>query len=199
MPLPSPRVPARLGAMVGLVLVACGGDFRDSSREVGPEVVEGGRHPTEVHLPTTLGVLDTPVQDVHGTPVGVACATCHGPTAAGSWAARPGEAFHTGVSLTHGGLACDACHDPEDRSRLRLADGTSVEFAATIRLCAQCHGPKFTTWEHGAHGGMNGYWDTRRGPRLRNHCVDCHAPHNPQIPPVTPLPRAQDRGLGGEE
>lgn len=186
-------------ALVMLVLVACNGDFSDSTRALGEVVVGEPDAGVEVHTPTTLGVVDTPVPDVSGTPIGVACATCHGPEAGSDWAARPGEAFHTGVALEHGDLACDACHDPTDRSRLHLADGRTLEFGDTLLLCAQCHGPKYTTWKHGAHGGMNGYWDLRRGPRLRNHCVDCHAPHTPQIAPVTPMPRARDRGLHGEE
>lgn len=185
--------------MALMVLAACAGDVPDSGRTFGPAVDGTEGHGVEVHTPTTLGVVDTPVLDIHGSPIGVACVTCHGPDADSSWAERPGEPFHTGVKLDHGDLACDACHEPSDRSRLHLADGRPVEFADTLLLCAQCHGPKFTTWQHGAHGGMNGYWDTRRGPRLRNHCVDCHAPHAPQIAPVTPMPRAHDRGMHGEE
>ena len=193
----SPPLPTSLGAIV--FLAACSTEFADPGREVGPAVADGAAYPTEVHTPTTLGVVDTPLVDVNGTPIGVACATCHGPDADSAWAARPGEPFHTGTELDHGDLACDACHDPADRGRLHLADGRSLELGDTMQLCAQCHGPKFTTWQNGAHGGMNGYWDTRRGPRLRNHCVDCHAPHAPQIAPVTPMPRAHDRGLHGEE
>lgn len=176
-----------------LVLLGCQSGFADPSRELGEPVLETERFPTEVHAPTTLGVVDTPLTDVHGTPIGVSCVTCHGPEASTAWASRPGEAFHTGVELHHGAITCASCHDPDDRTRLRLADGTGLDLADTMTLCAQCHGPQFRDYTHGSHGGMAGYWDTRRGPRTRNHCVDCHAPHAPAYAPVIPAAPANDR------
>lgn len=179
--------------MLLLLLVACDNGFADPSRALGPAVPDGPRHPTEIHRPTTLGVVDTPVTDVHGTPVGVACVTCHGPDPATSWASRDGAPFHTGVDLEHGALTCASCHDPEDRTQLRLADGTNLDVVDAQTLCAQCHGPQFRDYRNGSHGGMTGYWDTRRGPRERNDCVDCHAPHAPAYAKVLPVFPPKDR------
>ncbi len=188
-----PEVATGLHVMVLLLLLtACDRGFVDSARKSGAPVAEAQAHPTTVHQPLTLGVVDTPVQDANGTPIGVACVTCHGPDATTAWASGEGEPFHTGVKLEHGSLACNSCHDT-DRTRLHLADGAPVAFADTIQLCAQCHGAKYDSYTHGAHGGMNGYWDTRRGPRLKNHCVDCHAPHAPAYGQVTPVFPPADR------
>jgi formate-dependent nitrite reductase cytochrome c552 subunit len=64
-----------------------------------------------------------------------------------------------------------------------------------MQLCAQCHGPQFRDYTHGSHGGMQGHWDLSRGPRLRNHCVDCHDPHTPQFQPSNPVLPPADRLL----
>jgi hypothetical protein len=179
-----------------VVLAACGSGFADPSRELAPPVPDGPRHAVEVALPTGLGVVDGPETDVLGAPVGVGCDTCHGPEPAESWAARPGEPFHEGVEIAHGELSCDACHDPADRRLLRLADGTRLAFPDAMRLCGQCHGPQRRDYGHGAHGGMAGYWDTRRGPQERAHCVACHRPHAPAIGRFLPVLSPRDRGLG---
>jgi hypothetical protein len=70
-----------------------------------------------------------------------------------------------------------------------------VEFADVMKLCAQCHGPQFRDYQHGAHGGMNGYWDLSRGGRSRNNCIDCHDPHAPAYVGAIPAPRPRDRFL----
>ena len=180
--------------LASLGALGCVGDFADPSRAMGPAVESGPAHPTTIHAPTTLGVVDSDRIDVNGTPIGVACETCHGPSATESWAAREGDDFHTGVEVEHGQLPCDSCHDREDRSLLHLADGRSLAMADAMQLCAQCHGPQFRDYQRGSHGGMSGYWDLARGPRERNHCVDCHAPHAPPVPRVNPLPPPVDRG-----
>jgi formate-dependent nitrite reductase cytochrome c552 subunit len=176
-----------------LAFAACSPDFTDPSRARGDVVTATDRYATEIHRPTTLGVVDTPVLDANGTPVGVACVTCHGPDPETAWAAREGGAFHTGVELDHGAVTCDSCHDPDDRTRLHLADGTPVELADAMTLCAQCHGPQTRDYTRGSHGGMTGFWDTRRGPRERNNCVDCHAPHAPAYAQVLPVFPPADR------
>ncbi len=63
-----------------------------------------------------------------------------------------------------------------------------------LELCSQCHGPQRTSYDHNAHGGLNGYWDLSRGPRIKNHCVDCHDPHLPAIQQVVPVLPPIDRG-----
>jgi hypothetical protein len=62
-----------------------------------------------------------------------------------------------------------------------------------MTLCAQCHGPQFRDYQHGAHGGMSGFWDLSKGGRTRNNCIDCHDPHAPKYPTVTPARGPNDR------
>ncbi|MBT3218562.1 MAG: hypothetical protein HN348_05675 [Proteobacteria bacterium] len=176
-----------------LVLSGCALDFADPSRAYAPVDEEHRRlHPVSIHQPTTLGVVDTTRRDVRGTPVGVSCATCHGVKPADG----PAD-FHGAISINHGDLACTACHDPNDTTLLHLADTTTVEFGDTMALCAQCHGPQHRDYQHGSHGGMTGYWDLTRGPRSRNHCVDCHSPHTPSIEPVLPVHLGRDGSSEG--
>ncbi len=182
-----------------IAAVACGDHaFTDPDREFGDVVDEDAPlHPVLIHTPTTLGVADTPVHDARGRPVGVACATCHGPEPSRSWAAQDdGPAtFHGQVDLKHGTLTCNHCHDATDRTLLHLADGTPVQLTDAMTLCAQCHGVQHRDYQRGSHGGMNGYWDRRRGPRDRNHCVDCHYPHQPAYQQVMPVHPPRDRYL----
>lgn len=181
------------------LLGACSGGFAAAERAEGPAVDASlPRQADVIVAPTTLGVVDSARVDVNGTPIGVACATCHHPDGTLLGDAGPPERFHTGVELRHGDLSCAHCHDPVDRSKLRLANGESVALLDAMTLCAQCHGPQARDFRHGAHGGMNGYWDTRRAPRERTVCVTCHAPHSPAYEKVTPVHAPQDRFLTGE-
>jgi formate-dependent nitrite reductase cytochrome c552 subunit len=140
--------------------------------------------------------VKTDLTDLHGRPVIVACATCHA-TREPNPAAKLGadlRSFHQGLTGQHGGLACVACHNPaEGYGSLRLADGRSLPYAEAMQLCAQCHGPQYRDYQHGAHGGMTGHWDLTRGPRVRNTCTDCHDPHAPKYPTVRPAPGPRDR------
>lgn len=187
-----------------LLVAACDHGFADPSREyASAETLPVSLNAVSIVVPKTVGVADTHLLDVNGTAIGVACATCHGPEAAGapivSGAGNP-EQFHAGVELVHGQQPCANCHT-EDRLALHLADGTRVEFGDSMRLCGQCHGPQYRDYLHGAHGGMNGFWDLKRGGRTRNHCAACHAPHTPAYEKVMPVFPPRDRYLEveGEE
>lgn len=154
--------------------------------------------PEQIVHPPTLGTVDTGELDIHGAPIGVACATCHSAAAgAQPLAERPGapEVFHASVVLKHGNLKCASCHDSENRTLLHLADGETLQMAEVMQLCQQCHGPQYRDFVHGSHGGARGYWDTTRGPRIRNSCVACHAVHDPEYPLVYPAPPPRDRFL----
>lgn len=185
-----------------LLLMGCGvRGYADPTREFAPPVDESSPFPTAIHEPTAFGVLDTPIIVDAGdreVPAGTACVTCHGPVPDPAFAEHPGVDFHTAVEIDHGNLTCNQCHS-EDRSILHLADGAKVPFVEVLRLCAQCHGPQYRDFLHGAHGGMNGYWDLRQGPRIRNNCVDCHTPHSPSIKQVIPALPANDRDPGRQE
>lgn len=151
----------------------------------------------EVRNPPSLGTVDTGLRDAEGASVGVACATCHDPNHPDALA-RKGEVpkdFHGGIELAHGALRCGSCHAPEDRTQLRLADGEGIPIRDVLRLCAQCHGPKYRDFKKGSHGGGRGHWDRARGPWVRNSCVACHAAHAPAYPTVMPAPAPNDRFL----
>ncbi|MCB9743904.1 MAG: hypothetical protein H6740_14995 [Alphaproteobacteria bacterium] len=176
-----------------LLSLACDRGFSDPSREYGPPITGEADHPVIIHQRATLGGADLEQTDALGRPLAVDCGTCHGGESPIATSAGNPEAMHAELELRHGELSCASCHD-EDRRYLHLADGERLEFDETMRLCAQCHGVQHRDYQRGSHGGMSGHWDLRQGPRLRNHCVDCHAAHDPSIKPVTPAPRTIDRG-----
>lgn len=175
--------------------VACG----DPPRALRPPPGE----PTGVvtiHVPERLTSVATGEVDALGRPERVACVTCHSlrtPEALPASMAEL-EEFHRGLELAHGELTCGACHVVGDQSTLRLADGATIPMRDAIRLCAQCHGPQWRDYQHGAHGGMTGYWDLSAGDRVRNHCVDCHDPHVPAFQPSRPVLPPRDRGVVGD-
>jgi nitrate reductase cytochrome c-type subunit len=145
--------------------------------------------------------VDTGLTDAHGNAVTASCSTCHTirkPNFKNKGVADLNE-FHGALTFSHGSVSCLSCHNPEDYDSLKLADGTRVEFTDVMTLCAQCHGPQMKDYEHGVHGGMNGYWDLTRGPRTKNNCIDCHNPHAPQFPDMQPTFKPRDRFLKQEQ
>ncbi|MDJ0785400.1 MAG: hypothetical protein QNK05_01255 [Myxococcota bacterium] len=150
-------------------------------------------HPVEIRNPPLLGKVDSGLRDASGVAIGIECATCHGPSGSAALASEGDESIHGEIALAHGALACASCHDPTDRTRLRLADGQAIPFAEVMTLCGQCHGPVLRSFEHGAHGGGRGHWDRSRGPFVRNNCVACHDAHQPAYPLVSPAPGPNDR------
>ena len=179
-----------------LLLSGCNHGMTGSPREFGPAVEKDApMQAVDIHRPQTLGALDTSLKDVRGRPVGISCTTCHG-SQSQTGLLEPGVAkdFHRGLKVNHGNLSCTACHD-QDRSLLHLADATKLEFDQSMKLCAQCHGVQYRDYSKGAHGGMNGYWDLRRGGRERNTCIDCHAPHSPAYEKMWPVHPPKDRFL----
>lgn len=80
---------------------------------------------------------------------------------------------------------CLDCHNPDDRDKLRLANGQLISFEESYYLCGQCHGTIFRDWKAGVHGKRTGEWNGKKMYRL---CVHCHNPHHPKFAPLTPLP-----------
>lgn len=185
-----------LALVVGAtVLSGCKAKFKDPNREFGPSLPVNATKPfvSEVHLPENCGAYDSRLNDIHDKPVGISCNTCHGSATTGGLIVNSdAKDFHKDLKIHHGSLNCNSCHD-EDRTKLHLADGSKVEFFNAMQLCAQCHGVQFRDYQKGAHGGMNGYWDLQRGPRVRNHCLDCHAAHSPAYQAVRPVHPPKDR------
>ncbi|GAB4194525.1 MAG: hypothetical protein Kow00105_08760 [Phycisphaeraceae bacterium] len=153
--------------------------------------------PVEIRHPDGPPMVDTGVTDEHGRPVLANCTTCHTTKAPNPRIADGSELkdFHQGLVTQHGGRTCLSCHNPEDYNTLKLADGKPLPYAQVMTLCAQCHGPQYRDYQHGSHGGMNGYWDLTQGPRTRNNCIDCHDPHAPQYPTFRPVLPPNDRFL----
>jgi hypothetical protein len=153
-----------------------------------------GRPWVELGPPGALGAHDS-----KGKPLTVACSTCHAarPPNLANRASADLDEFHQNLTFAHGNLTCLACHNPRDYDTLHLADGRSVEYPEVMTLCGQCHGTKTRDYEHGAHGGMTGYWDLSQGPRMRLNCVDCHPPHDPRFPLMKPTFKTRDRFLSG--
>jgi hypothetical protein len=155
------------------------------------------KHSVLIQQPKAAPRVDMGTVDAHGVTVTAACSTCHSnrkPNRENKVAADLDE-FHQGMTLTHGKIACLACHKSNDYDSLQLADGTKIEFQDVMTLCSQCHGTQRRDFDHGAHGGMTGHWDLSRGPRVRNNCVDCHHPHQPQFPKMLPTFKPRDRFL----
>ncbi len=155
-------------------------------------------HRVVIRNPIRQPRVETGAVDSRGQPITVACGACHA-TSAPRPDTRLGtdlDEFHQGLQYQHGSLTCLSCHDASNYDQLRMADGRGLPFPDAMTLCAQCHGPQFRDYSRGSHGGMTGHWDLSKGPRSRNHCVDCHDPHAPQYPIVQPaFPLPPDRGL----
>ena len=182
-------------ACLALTAAGCGGDLAPETQAHAAPIAG----PTGVLLRPVPGVPTLPAgpADPQGRQPRVACSTCHSMKAPDR-AQRGGSGlttFHQGLEVAHGSLTCLSCHNEGDYDALRLADGRRVAFEDVRQLCAQCHGPQARDYEHGAHGGMSGYWDTSRGLQTRNQCTHCHAPHAPAYPAMRPTFKPRDRFL----
>jgi len=188
---------------LGLALLSLGCGHEDQRASAVPSATTSTqtRFRTSINIPERLTSVDVGGAGNGGVEQRVRCETCH--------AVRPPKPlpesmsalteFHVGMRFTHGTLSCTACHAEGQPPKLKLATGEPLPTASALQLCAQCHGPQYRDYEHGAHGGMNGYWDTSAGNRTRNHCVDCHDPHTPQVEAVSPKPPPRDRFLNQGE
>ncbi len=95
--------------------------------------------------------------------------------------------MHDDIVLDHGPKDrwCFDCHNPDDRDRLRLVNGTLIGFEESYRLCGQCHGTIFRDWREGIHGRREGFWNGAKSYQL---CAHCHNPHAPRFQAIEPLP-----------
>ena len=162
-----------------------------------PKPPSGTRHPVTIRPAGKPASMATGEVDALGAPIVVACSTCHSLRVDEKPAATSAELikFHKDFRVEHGDRACLACHNPADYDTLRMADGKAIAFSQSMELCGQCHGTQARDYKHGAHGGMSGYWDLGRGPRIRNQCVHCHDPHVPAFPRMHPTFKPRDRFL----
>jgi hypothetical protein len=114
------------------------------------------------------------------------CSECHSDMEVNT-ARRDLEDFHDDIRLDHGPADrwCFDCHNPDDRDRLRLVNGTLIGFEESYRLCGQCHGTIYRDWREGIHGRRVGYWNGAKSYLL---CAHCHNPHAPRFSEIEPLP-----------
>jgi hypothetical protein len=115
------------------------------------------------------------------------CSQCHDPKVAPPNKTRRELGFHSDAEAGEPAAVfdhdsehrwCVDCHDLQDRDRLRLANGDTIPFTESYRLCGQCHGDKFRDWRVGVHGKRIGRWD---GQKVYFLCVNCHNPHTPRF------------------
>jgi hypothetical protein len=188
-------------AVAAVVAVAGGMAFAQKTKATAQAAGEIRRvasaplHPVTIQQPAGPPRVNTGTTNFHGQVVTVACGTCHATTQpnARTHTSVELDQFHQGLKYAHGELTCLSCHNSTNYDTLRLADGRSVEFTDVMTLCGQCHGSQLRDYQHGAHGGMTGYWDLSRGPRTRNNCVNCHDPHSPKYPLARPVFPPRDR------
>lgn len=193
---------AAAAGFLGLaVLLGSSGRNTEASTNVppAPTVPKEERilFPVRVHSVADASLVDSGQVGPDGEPLLVSCQHCHA-TRKPNPDLNRGEdlkEFHLGMTYAHGTLTCLSCHNPRDYTTLRLADEKSLVFSKTMDLCAQCHGPQARDYQSGSHGGMTGHWDLTRGPRERNHCVDCHDPHSPAYVGMQPARGPNDRFL----
>lgn len=94
--------------------------------------------------------------------------------------------MHQNIKIEHhGDRWCYDCHDERNMNKLKLANGDSINFDESYKLCGQCHGNIFNDWKRGIHGKRTGNWDGEKQYLL---CVHCHNPHSPKFKELTPEP-----------
>jgi hypothetical protein len=180
--------------------LACSRDRVDPPRPLP----DAGAFTTTIHASPKL--VSVEVRSADGGGERIACAACHTikPQKPLPRSASELRDFHKGLAFSHGDVSCAHCHVEGARSHdtLHLASGEPIPMVDALRLCAQCHGPQYRDYQHGAHGGMQGAISPDLGSRTRNHCVDCHDPHTPKYQGGRPVLPPRDRGtvrslLGG--
>lgn len=188
--------PALFALLIGSgVLAAMGlramGDDGDEPKE-NPEE-ETGRQPQaepEGHGASSTLAPESP-DDIQVPPPPFSegvfpCSECHAYMDANTTRRQLTEE-HTNIVLKHDEEHrwCLDCHDAENRDKLKLANGTLVDFAQSYVLCGQCHGPKLRDWKAGVHGKRTGDWNGKKKYLL---CAHCHDPHAPKFKPLKPEP-----------
>lgn len=186
-----------------LVLLATGAGCnrpvsqRDKQPPPGPPT-----NPVVIRQPAKLLSIEANRMGPDAQDLRVPCATCHylrDPEGHDLPDSPDLTLFHLELQFDHGGdsIRCSSCHVPGRSDQLHLANGETVPMTEVMTVCGQCHGSQLRDYQHGAHGGMTGYWDLSRGGRTRNNCVDCHDPHTPAFVGGQPVLPPRDRFLEG--
>lgn len=116
------------------------------------------------------------------------CMECHQHVDAKRFDREEIKVEHERIQLKHGNNRyCLNCHHPDNRNAFVDYDGSEIPESQVTMLCAKCHGPKYRDWEAGVHGRQNGYWDLTKGSRSKLRCIQCHDPHDPAFPEISPM------------
>jgi hypothetical protein len=146
--------------------------------------------------PVRIAMSDPAHMQVEGRPQ--SCTGCH-QIFNSSHPAGAALSYHRDIRLSHGlNDRCVNCHDADHRDRLALRDGSTVSYADTPQLCAQCHGTVYRDWQRGTHGKTLGSWVTHSQAQHRLSCNECHDPHSPRYQPYTPLPGPNTLRMGDQ-
>jgi hypothetical protein len=117
-----------------------------------------------------------------------ACGECHR-TVPEPYTAGAEFTKHAEIHLAHGiNRRCLNCHHPANREAFVDDFGNEIPWDQPQLSCAKCHGPVYRDWQHGSHGRINGYWDTKEGEMVRLKCIACHDPHHPPFPSIASAP-----------
>jgi hypothetical protein len=117
------------------------------------------------------------------------CMECHKLLKQPRWHYDRPMVEHQDVKLQHGNNRfCLNCHHPTNRNAFVDYDGSEIQEADVVLLCAKCHGTTYRDWQAGVHGRQNGYWNKEMGESTKLRCIQCHDPHHPAFQPMKPLP-----------
>ena len=192
---------ARLVLLGGLLMAAVAVAVAVAIKGASPTVVTTSVSESRPHAQILRQPAGPPTVTARNPDTGVAahiaCMTCHAtrPPNFANAATADLDLFHQGLVVQHGSNTCLSCHNSTDYGSLHLANNRRVEFTDVVTLCSQCHGPQWRDFRHGAHGGMNGFWDMTKGDRLRQGCTSCHDPHAPKYQGAHPTLSPRDRFL----
>lgn len=115
------------------------------------------------------------------------CARCHQPDKQPyrDPALPAGQDAHWDVAVHHAGdMDCFSCHKQEDPAALVSVIDKSATLETSYLHCGSCHKDQFESWLGGAHGKRLTGWN---GVRVIQNCAECHNPHAPARPKVTPV------------
>ncbi len=115
----------------------------DKTVPLAPTAERPEKFRVTIRRPSGPPTIELQQPDSQGRVGRVACSTCHSIREPNFENRKPSDlkrvpSRHAHASMVS--LSCYACHNPDDSDTLRLADGSAVEYADVMNLCAQCHG-----------------------------------------------------------
>lgn len=97
-------------------------------------------------------------------------------------------AEHVDLKLNHGNNDnCMNCHHKTNRNAYVTSDGNEIPSNRPEILCSKCHGIVYRDWKIGVHGRVTGSWNSDKKGWHLLVCTECHDPHDPGFPQLTPM------------